>query len=144
MVVAVVWAGVTVFVPMVEAKMSLTTDCWLAFFQRFLIVFVLTLPFEIRDLRYDVAQLNTIPQRIGVPKTKILGIGLLVFAIILEGLTNEIELYYLYSFLLLSGIIGTALILAKKKQSEYFASFWVESIPIVGVCFLLLFRHFLT
>ena len=143
LVVAIVWAGVTVFVPMVEAKMTLTTDCWLTFFQRFLLVFVLTLPFEIRDLQYDIAQLKTIPQQIGVKKTKILGIAMLLASLVLEGLKDEIELYNLYSFLLLLGIIGAALLLARKKQSEYFASFWVESIPIVGLCVLLVLRHFL-
>lgn len=144
LVVAIVWAGVTVFVPMVEAKMALTTDCWLTFFQRFLLVFVLTLPFEIRDLQYDIAQLKTIPQQIGVQITKIFGVGLLMFSLVLEGFKDEIELAYLYSFFLLIGITGTALLLARKKQSRYFSSFWVESIPIVGLCLVLLFRHFLS
>ena len=36
-------------------------------------VFVLTLPFEIRDLQYDDSTLETLPQRVGVKKTKIIG-----------------------------------------------------------------------
>ncbi len=143
LIVSVVWAGVTVFVPMVEASMTLTTACWLAFFQRFLLVFVLTLPFEIRDLQYDIAQLKTIPQQIGVQKTKILGTGLLMIALLLEGFKDGNALYFLYGFVVLTGMVGVALVQAKKKQSEYFASFWVESIPIVGCCVVLLFRHFL-
>lgn len=143
LVVALVWAGVTVLVPMVEAKMAITTYSWLTFFERFLLVFVLTLPFEIRDLQYDIAQLKTIPQRIGVPKTKILGIGLLLLALIVKGFKNDTELYHLYPFLLLIGCIGAALLAAKTKQSEYFSSFWVESIPIVSVGVFVLFRHFL-
>ncbi len=144
LIVAIVWAGVTVLAPMVEVNMSLTTDGWLAFLQRFLIVFVLTLPFEIRDLQYDVAHLKTIPQQIGIQKTKILGIGFLMIALVLEGFKDEIINTEIYGLLLLVLLVMVALLLARKKQSEYFASFWVESIPIVGLCVLLVFRHFLT
>ena len=142
-VVALVWAGVTVFVPMVEANTVLTTACWLTFFQRFLLVFVLTLPFEIRDLRYDITDLKTIPQQIGVQKTKILGVGLLMISVLLEGFKDTFVPYDLYSFILVVGLAGTGLLLAKKKQSKYFASFWIESIPIAGLSIVLLFRHFL-
>lgn len=143
LVVALVWAGVTVLVPLVEANMTITSYCWRIFFERFLLVFVLTLPFEIRDLQYDIAQLKTIPQQIGVRKTKILGIGLLLIVALLKGLESTLQDYYVYSFLLLLGSIGAGLLGAQKKQSEYFSSFWVESIPIFGVGVLLLFRHFL-
>jgi 4-hydroxybenzoate polyprenyltransferase len=140
-IVALVWAGVTVFVPMVEVNMALTADCWLTFFQRFLLVVVLTLPFEIRDLRYDIGQLQTIPQQIGVRKTKILGIALLLVSLWLETFKATIVLKNLYGLVFLVLITGLALVLAKKKQSEYFAAFWVESIPIVGLFVLLLFFH---
>tara|TARA_A100000171_G_scaffold52920_1_gene74254 strand:+ start:2299 stop:3072 length:774 start_codon:yes stop_codon:yes gene_type:complete len=142
-VVALVWSGVTVFVPMVEVNVLLTTACWLTFFQRFLVVFVLTLPFEIRDLQYDIEQLKTIPQQIGVKKTKVLGVGLVLVALLLEGFKSTTSLHFLYGFVLLMGIVVTALLRTQKKQSEYFSSFWVESIPIVGICMLVLFRHFL-
>ncbi|MBL4663092.1 MAG: hypothetical protein JKY22_05960, partial [Flavobacteriaceae bacterium] len=53
-VVALVWAGVTVFVPWSDSLVELNSDIWLSFIQRILIIIVCTLPFEIRDLRYDV------------------------------------------------------------------------------------------
>ncbi len=143
LIVAVVWAGVTVFVPMVEAEMTLTIDCWATFFQRFLLVFVLTLPFEIRDLRYDLAALKTIPQQIGVRKTKILGLGLLMAVLFLEGFKESNTQAQVYGLLFLVFLCMLAVLGAQKKQSEYFASFWVESIPIVGVCVFVLFCHFL-
>ena len=37
------------------------------------------LPFEIRDMQYDSLKLSTIPQRIGVMKTKIIGVFMLLF-----------------------------------------------------------------
>lgn len=143
-IVAVVWAGVTVFVPLVAAEMVFTTDYWLAFFQRFLLVFVLTLPFEIRDLEYDISQLKTIPQQIGVQKTKVLGMGLLMAVILLEGFKDDLTFTQYTALFCTAGITGFMLLLTGKKQSDYFASFWVESIPIVALGVLLLFRHFLT
>ncbi|RDK84274.1 hypothetical protein C8D94_105119 [Marinirhabdus gelatinilytica] len=143
LIVALVWAGVTVFVPMVAAGMTFTTDCWLAFLQRFFLVFVLTLPFEIRDLQYDVAQLKTIPQLLGVKKAKLLGMGLLVGVLLLEGFKDTIVPSSFYSLFCMVGITGIALLAAQKEQSRYYSSFWVEGIPIAGLLLLLLFGHFL-
>ena len=52
-VVALVWAGVTVLIPLIEASMHYQQLLGLLFIERFLIVVVLVLPFEIRDLPYD-------------------------------------------------------------------------------------------
>ena len=72
-IIALVWAGVTVILPVVSAKFVLMSMFLFEFLQRFLLVLVLILPFEIRDLKYDLQQLGTIPQKVGVTKTKILG-----------------------------------------------------------------------
>lgn len=143
-IVALVWAGVTVFVPMVAAKMPFTMDCWITFFQRFLLVVVLTLPFEIRDLQYDRLQLKTVPQQLGVFKTKLLGSGLLVLVLLVAFFKNEFNLLYFYSVIFVSVLALLGLIGAKKNQSKYFASFWVEGIPMAWCVILLLLRHFLT
>src|SRR5690606_20153897 len=81
---AFVWAGVTVVLPVIPFKNGIFHNLALEFLQRFLLVLVLILPFEIRDLRYDLEQLGTLPQRIGVTRTKIFGILLLLGVIILE------------------------------------------------------------
>ena len=71
--VALVWTGSTVILPLLEIGGSLDWDVWVETTQRFLIVLVLMLPFEIRDLQYDALEHRTIPQRFGVPKTRIIG-----------------------------------------------------------------------
>ncbi|GHC49090.1 UbiA prenyltransferase family protein [Ulvibacter litoralis] len=129
-IVAVVWAGVTVFVPLAASKVELTTDDWLTFVQRFFIVVALILPFEIRDLRYDVTALKTLPQQIGIRKTKLFGVVLLMLCILVEGFKDVLSSNYLYSLLFVCLLIGVLLIASKKKQTRYFASFWVESVPI--------------
>ncbi|MFO7719995.1 MAG: hypothetical protein R6W85_06110, partial [Gillisia sp.] len=70
-VIAFVWAGVTVVLPLVDKIDLLQRDVFLEFLQRFGFIIALTLPFEIRDLKFDLEELRTIPQKIGVKKTKL-------------------------------------------------------------------------
>ena len=142
-IVAFVWAGVTVLIPIVNEGVSLDTVIYLTFFQRFLLVFVLTLPFEIRDLQYDDSTLETLPQRVGVKKTKIIGAVILVLVLLIELFKDSSTLNYLVSLGIISVVLLVFLLNAKKKQSKYFSSFWVESIPILWfVIFLLLKTYF--
>ena len=134
-VVAIVWAGVSSILPFISTTTELTTDSCLTFFQYLLIVMVLTIPFEIRDLPYDAKRLNTFPQKLGVQGAKVLGVLMLILANGLELFKDELthtHKYVLIFFTLLSAI---ALLLSKTKQSKYFSSFWVESIPIVCCVF---------
>lgn len=143
-VVAVVWAGVSVVLPTIAAETNMTTDSWLTFAQKFFFVLVITLPFEIRDLPYDAAALKTLPQRLGIKKAKALGISFLCITIVLEGFKTVIANTHFLSLILICFLAGAVLLMSKKKQSTYFASLWVESIPIVWFLTMLLFRQFLT
>ena len=67
-------AGVTFFIPLQLVDESVDAKFLLGFTQRFLFVFVLMLPFEIRDMKYDSLKLSTIPQQIGIIKTKAIGL----------------------------------------------------------------------
>ncbi len=52
-VIALVWSGVTVLLPVLNNDMALNADISLTAIQRFLFVIVLLLPFEIRDMKYE-------------------------------------------------------------------------------------------
>lgn len=130
-VVAFVWAGTTVILPAVDAEIKLNLDIWLTFFQRMVIVVTLILPFEIRDVPYDDLNLKTLPQQIGVWGTKMVGEGSLLLCLTLEFFKEESSLPYLVSVLLFSIVLGMVLIVSKPQQSKYFASFWVEGLPIL-------------
>src|SRR5690606_35154402 len=79
-VVALVWAGTTVVLPVVSAYKSVDLDVWIEAAQRFILVLLLMVPFEIRDLEYDDPELRTLPQRYGIFNTKIMGwAGTLLF-----------------------------------------------------------------
>jgi len=129
-VIALVWAGVTVFLPLMNNDYAFDLDVYITLMQRFLFVIVLMLPFEIRDLKYDSIKLATIPQKIGVKRTKIIGLLLLLLFFFLEYFKDEISSESILFHFLAVLVTGFLLILSNKKRSQYFSSFWVESIPI--------------
>ncbi len=128
--VAAVWAGATVLLPVLGAETLWSWDIGIEISQRFVLVLALLLPFEIRDLRYDHPALRTLPQRFGIRRVKYFGsvlVGLFVLLPFLKDSLTHIDIY-------LNGVIAIALGLfiwrTREKQSTYYASFWVESIPI--------------
>ncbi|MGJ8745161.1 hypothetical protein [Polaribacter sp.] len=141
MVVALVWAGFTVLIPVVDADKEITLNVLLLLLQRFLIVVVLILPFDIRDVKYDAISLQTIPRKIGVEKTKKLGVMLLVFSLVLEYLVATPTMvktpFMLFFFMLIIFLMR-----AKTDQYKYYSSFWVEALPMVWWLLLLGFYNF--
>ncbi len=139
-VIALVWAFTTVFLPLIDNEIKVNIDVLITAIQRFVFVIVLMLPFEIRDLNYDSLKLATIPQKIGIKKTKIIGTLLLMLFFFLEYFKDEIDSNTIISTLLILFITLLLLILSNKNQSKYYSAFWVESMPIVWIAILLMFR----
>lgn len=138
-IVALCWVGVTVFLPVINAGIPIDTAVVLVSLQRFLLIFALILIFEIIDLRYDDPNLKTVPQQIGVKRTKMAGSILLLVFVLLEFLEHQV---FLPALLLKIGIALTTflfLVFADEKKSKYYSTFWVESIPILWFVLLLLF-----
>ncbi len=92
-------------------------------------IFVAILPFDIRDLDSDSKCLNTIPQKLGVSKSKILGYVLLfvnsIFTIICFDFISPMSLSSITSFIVLAFLLK----LSYPNKSKYLSSLWVESIP---------------
>ncbi|WP_411768681.1 hypothetical protein [Winogradskyella sp. A3E31] len=138
-VIALVWASITVGLPVYNAELDFNWDVVITCIQRFLLVVVLTLPFEIRDLKYDSLKLSTIPQTIGIKNTK--GIGALVLILIfnLEFLKDELVSNTVLTHLIMILLILILLMGSRKNQAKYYSSFIVESVPIVWLVLLILF-----
>jgi len=128
-VIALVWAGTTVLLPILASNETLGITEISYSIQRFLIVVVLTLPFDIRDMQFDAISLQTIPQKIGIRKTKRVGLMLMVFALIIEFLLSP-EIMAKNAFIIFFFMMLIFLMRSKKEQSRYYSSFWVESLPI--------------
>lgn len=130
-VIALVWVGFTVVIPLQYHHMLYSERGLLQCLEVFLFVIVLMIPFEIRDLKYDELELSTIPQVLGILKTKWLGTALLLIIGLLVYFQNYLNESYLHVNF---GILVLTLLfvwMSKVEQGKYYASFWVESIPII-------------
>lgn len=141
-VVAAVWAGVSVVVPIIAAQEVISDQVGLLFFQRFLLVVVWMLPFEIRDVGYDNLSLGTMPQRLGVNRTKAVGIVLLCIAVFCEFYLNDGAIWKISATSIMCILSGGLLLKATNSQGNLYASFWVESIPIWWFLTAYFFIHF--
>ncbi|WP_445717665.1 hypothetical protein [Flavobacterium sp.] len=140
-IVAITWVGVTVLLPLQEAQISFSFDVLLMAIQRFLLVFSLVLVFEIVDVKHDDIHLQTVPQKIGVKLTKKLGFVLLLLLLLLEFFyTNNHHFLPFFFKLLVCGTISIFLFFANENRSRYYASFWLESVPILWWLVLLVFN----
>jgi 4-hydroxybenzoate polyprenyltransferase len=138
-VIALVWTGVTVFLPLINNDFQLHVDVFITAFQRFIFVMVLMLPFEIRDMKYDSLKLSTIPQQIGEKNTKLIGVLLMILFFFIEYFKNELNSNQIIILLIVTFMTILFLVLSKKNQGKYYSAFWVESLPIWWLCLLLLF-----
>ena len=139
------WVGVTLILPILDAGISITMDFYLKCMQRFILIFVLILIFEIIDLANDDPHLQTVPQQIGVKRTKKLGYILLLIFCLLEFFNRNINGNFNFQFLPLIIEIAIAIVIflflafANYKRSKYYTSFWVESVPILWWWLVLVF-----
>ena len=130
--------------PAVAAEMALDWDIMVGLAQRFLMVLVLMLPFEIRDLDYDDPELRTLPQRFGYPRTKILGAAGMVVFFLLTFMKDHLTHLEVLGKGLVFFVLGGLLLVTKRNQSQFFSSFWVESVPIFWWACILVMDAFLS
>ncbi len=127
--VAFVWSGVTTVIPLIVGEYQYEVSIILLFVQRMLFILVLILPFEIRDMKLDFKNLKTLPQKIGIEKTKKVGFVLLLFSLTIEFLITT-SFAYRNSYLVICFILLIFLMRSTQNQSKFYSSLWVESIPI--------------
>ncbi|WP_299364734.1 hypothetical protein [Winogradskyella sp.] len=139
-VIALVWAFTTVFLPLIDNEVEINSDIVITAVQRFILVIVLTLPFEIRDLNYDSVKLATIPQRIGVKNTKMIGALLLMVFFLLEFFKDDLDNNTIISTVIVLVVSLLFLVFSNKNQSKYYSAFWVESVPMIWLVILLMLR----
>ena len=130
-IVALCWVGVTIGLPILNAEIAITSDFFLKCIQRFILIFVLVLVFEIIDMSKDDPHLQTVPQQIGAKMTKNLGIALMIIFYFLEFLKSNFDVKQLVVNFILVVLVSLSLIFVNEQRSKYYTSFWVESIPII-------------
>lgn len=81
--IAIVWAYVTVILPIAEVRNIIWSDLFI-FIERAIFIFMITLPFDIRDLKVDqYNKVKTIPAVYGISFTMKLVVGCFIFLLLL-------------------------------------------------------------
>ncbi len=137
-IIALVWAIVTVILPLVNNNHDVNFDVLITALQRYLFVVVLILPFDIRDLQYDNLKLSTIPQRIGVKNTKFIGVLLLLVMFFLEFFKDELVTNQIVSLLIVVFVTMLLIIFSSEERGKYYSEFWVEGLPIFWLALMML------
>ncbi len=141
--VALIWSGVTVLLPVINASEKIDNEVKLKFFQRFLLVIILLLIFEIIDLKTDDPRLKTLPQRIGVSRTKRIGFALLLLFFCSQFFSSDHSSYQWVLFLFPTVLCTLFLHFAHPERSRYYTTLWVESIPIFWLLLFLICQQWL-
>ncbi|MEC7085385.1 MAG: hypothetical protein VXW60_04550, partial [Bacteroidota bacterium] len=124
------WASVVVLIPLINHRSQLSTKSIILWFQMALWTFATMIPFEIRDSYGDSNRMKTIAQIFEIKELKMIGTLSLIAVVILSYfLINEIE--DMTPTVLTAAIATVLLRKSSQEQSPYFASFWVESLPII-------------
>lgn len=131
LIVGLVWTGSTSVLPIMDRELPWHPDFIFLGLQRFLLVLVLMIPFEIRDLKKDPASLHTLPQKFGLVPTRWIGYLMILFWFPLTFMRLYFTEVEVWTRLGLSLILFASIHYAKKSQSRYYANFWVESIPLL-------------
>lgn len=135
--VAIAWVAVTVVLPVLNSDYGFDLIVIFKCLQRFILVFVLMLIFEIIDLQFDEASLKTIPQKIGIKNTKNLIYLLSILFLLFEYFKPNITLEQFGVTFLVAAILAVFTFHSNPKRNHYYTSFWVESVPIIWLILLI-------
>jgi len=137
-IVALAWTVVTVLLPVISDTVHFDSLFFLLL-QRFNFVFVLLLIFEINDLNNDAVYLQTIPQKIGVTKTKKLACFLSILFFVLEYFINPIINKPFLVLMFITFLLLLFTYFSSEKRNKYYTSFWVEALPVFWLFVLFCF-----
>ena len=138
--IALVWSIYSVALVTLENESFYSLDNLLLFISRFSFILAITIPFDIRDLKYDDLSLKTIPQIFGEQKAKMIALYCLAFfelVSIFHFFVGDFSWQILLALMLTSLLSGILIIKSSQEKNNFFFSFWLEGVSII--MYLLLF-----
>lgn len=135
-IIAAIWATVSFVLPFLEEStlnFYQSKVWWINYAERFVWILLLMIPFEIRDLRFDKAYLKTLVSVLGVFNIKIIS-TLILMGLALHKILDPDDQSLIFYFIIYA-TLGAFILISKKVQKPYFASFWVEGLPIFWIIF---------
>lgn len=106
------------------------------FFRRVLFIFAITIPFDIRDVKYDSANgTRTIPVVYGIAKAKMMAVAALVLfflsAVVQYFLIPNSNPYYFIALTISTVLSVMAILWTNEKRKDVYYSFFVEGMMIL-------------
>ncbi len=134
-IIASTWVWVTGYLPIWINGEGMDYSEWLFLMHRFLFIFAITIPFDIRDVYTDqVSHIQTLPSYYGIERSKDWASGLLVLSFVVliplfyQEYLNE-QLFWAYILVLAAGI---ALIRrSSPSRSEYYFGYILDGLIII-------------
>lgn len=136
--IALTWTIVIVVFPLINEDIIDLKKLLLFIFAHYIYFLAIAIPFDIRDLKYDLPKQRTIPQAIGITKAKFVSILLIIIAAII---LSSIFSHQLFTPLFMVAIIAQIIFLsfATEKRQEFFYSFFLDgAIALLGISYLIL------
>jgi len=135
--VAGVWSYVTVLLPGLVYEAGNQTIAWMLL-ERFVFVFTITIPFDIRDLKVDLFnKVKTIPSVLGVNNSLLLAMGLLDAFWIICYFSYDLNIFWA---MFLTALITAVLIYnAPKQQNDYYFTGFLDGTMILQPVLVYLF-----
>jgi 4-hydroxybenzoate polyprenyltransferase len=140
--IAIVWSYVTVLLPFLECDITIGIRELGILLERVLFIFVITLPFDLRDWEIDQRnQVRTIPATIGVKNTLRLAFFILIIWTLL---VFQIYNLSIAVALLISGIsTGILVYYSPKQKHDYYFTALMDGTMILQCILVLLSVYFL-
>ena len=138
-VVAACWASVVVLLPLLNHQIKFDRVIWLLWFQMALWTFSTIIPFEIRDAHKDSKSMKTIPHVFGVRGSKMIG-TLMLFGVVILSYCLSLHSYDMIPTSIACILALLCLWKSTTQQSTYYASFWVEALPMVWLLMVVVWK----
>jgi len=105
---------------------------WPIFFEKFLFIVAITLPFDIKDLAYDQCDgVVTLPSKIGSAGTVLIALTSLVLSLFVVLTFVQLSPGHIAAYVILYSITAYMILRTLKKPGEYFYLFGLDGLMIL-------------
>ncbi len=144
---AFIWSLTTVTLPMLDMGLAIfSASSVLIFVERFLFMFAICIPFEIRDMTQEKMRGNmTLPQVVGERASKMFAIVLLILFVLLVYFQFGNSLQKAVAFPLYLSALAAAILVffSNENRSNYYFRIFIDGTMQLQFLLLILFENFL-
>ena len=137
--IAFTWSYVTFVAPLLYYGFEINYFLLDMFFQRFLFVVAISIPFDIRDCEYD--QIKTIPNVFGIYQSKLFAwfcLFIIDLLLIIDVINHTISIPFFIALFLSIEICSVIIYYTNNNKSSVFYGVYVESLSIIMCLFVLI------